>query len=133
MVVIHFIAILVSIRLIIDIKTAIVGKDIGELSVKQDINYNDDSEQLIKQLLLAIDVINKSDELNDSQRKNLINIMKKAKSGIEKNNKNEEKEAKDAFALVKDFIISGAPKLIEVLANCSQIASYFGILLPFSG
>ena len=113
--------------------TAIVGKDIGEFSVKQDIKYNDDSEQLIKQLLLFIDVINKSDELNDSQKKSLINIMNKAKRGIEKNDKSEEKEAKDAFTLVKDFIISGAPKLIEVLANCSQIASYFGIILPFSG
>ena len=109
--------------------SVIVG-DENKVTIDNSKNININSEDLMNELQLAIEDISKSNELSDEEKISLISVMEAAKNSIKNDSEKDKKEAKNAFSLIKGFMVGKAPKLLESLANMAQLAVFFGIQPP---
>lgn len=106
------------------VETIITNGDNNKISHYGNHSY---SQDLINEFNQTIKVITESIELDNEQKKQMLEIMQQAKTGIIENSTEKSESAKKAFSYVKGFLVKVAPTLISVLANYTQIASYFGI------
>lgn len=88
---------------------------------------SDSKKELLVGINEAIDLIKASEELDNEMKAQLNEIMNKAKTGIEKDSKDQQENAKGDFGRIKVFLAKVAPVLIQSLAGITTIAAYFGL------
>jgi hypothetical protein len=119
-----------SINISAESGASVVIGDKNEVTIDNSKNININAEGLMNELQLAIENISKSNELSDEEKESLISVMETAKKSVKNNSEKDKKEAKNAFNLIKGFMVDKAPKLLASLANMAQLAVFFGIQPP---
>lgn len=87
----------------------------------------DGDNQFLNELNRAQEIISKNDELNDEQKKVLLDIFKEAKESVEENSAIKAETSKARFKAILAFIEDHGSKLIASLAGLATLASFFGI------
>ena len=105
-----------------DGNTTITGGDGNTVVTNQHGN-----EQLLYELSQAQNAIKECSELNDEVKNQLILIMQNARDGAMQHSQEKSENAKKEFSILKNILCQAAPALISVLANFTQIASFFGL------
>lgn len=93
------------------------------------VNNLETISKTLEEFETALCAIHDSQELDDNMKAQLAEIMKIAKSGVFEQSIEKQEQAKTAFGYIKSFLIKVAPNLVEVLANISTIATFFGVML----
>ena len=86
----------------------------------------DENNSFLNELNTARKIISENEELNDSQRNELLDIIKEAKESVEENSDDKAKRSKARFKSILAFMEDHGSKLITSFAGLATLAKFFG-------